>query len=303
MDGQTAVRTAMERLLATGPATARSEWLDLPDVRLHHLEAGNGPPVVLLHGGTGGGANWFRMLGPLSERYRVLAPDLPGFGLSGPVRPEAPLGRAAARLLQQWLAAHDVRDALVIGTSFGGLAALRLAQQVPDRVGRLMLLDAAGLGRGVHPALRLVSLRPLTRLGSRPSLAGTRVLIRALLTSNRSAISDEQFDRLAEYLHASAVRAGTPYLADTLRLFVGPRGQREVLDADELAAIRQPVAIVWGERDRLLPVRHAHDAARAFPDATVRIMPGIGHSPNWEAPDALADAIHRLARRAQAHLA
>ena len=96
------VERAMDRLLsaaglsrsstaAPGAVRVRSVWSDQAGVRIHHLEAGSGSPVVLLHGGTGGGANWFRMIGPLSDRFRVLAPDLPGFGLSDPIDVVTPL--------------------------------------------------------------------------------------------------------------------------------------------------------------------------------------------------------------------
>ncbi|HSJ05126.1 MAG TPA: alpha/beta fold hydrolase, partial [Longimicrobiales bacterium] len=78
MGERSVVRLAMERLLQRGGSRARGVLGKGPGA-LHHLEEGAGPPVVLLHGGSGGGANWFRLFAPLARRYRVLAPDLPGF--------------------------------------------------------------------------------------------------------------------------------------------------------------------------------------------------------------------------------
>jgi pimeloyl-ACP methyl ester carboxylesterase len=293
-----AVADAMGRLLAVGDSRARS--IGPGAARLHHLEEGTGRPVVLLHGGSGGGANWFRLLRPLSARFRVLAPDLPGFGLSPPVPIGTPLGSAAADVLQLWLREHDIRDALVVGTSFGGLVALRLAQRAAGRVSALLLLDSAGLGTGMHPLVRLAALPGLTRLSVRPTRRGTDLLFRTLLTSNRSELSADARHALVSWLYESAAAAGTSYLAATLRAFTAVRGQREVVAPAELTALRQPVSLVWGELDRFLPVAHAVRAARHCRDAQVVIVSGAGHSPNWEKPSAVIAAIHDLADRSRA---
>jgi pimeloyl-ACP methyl ester carboxylesterase len=296
MGGLAAVRDAMQRLLELGGSRARSVHTPL-SAPLHHLEDGTGRPVVLLHGGAGGGANWFRLLAPLAADFRVLAPDLPGFGLSAPVAPAAPLGAAAADVLHDWLRAQRVEGALLVGTSFGGLAALRLAQRAPQLVERLLLLDTAGLGARIHPLVRIAAVPGLTRLGVRPSRRGTALMLRRLLTTDRSDLDRDAEAALVAYLHASASVAGTSYLAATLRMFVGPGGQREVLDPQELRALPQAVSVVWGERDRFLPVADARAAARHFRDARLVIVPRAGHSPNWESPAAVLAAVRELAAR------
>jgi pimeloyl-ACP methyl ester carboxylesterase len=294
--GRGSVRHAMERLLAVAGVVAHSHGPG--SAGLHHLEAGAGRPLVLLHGGSGGGANWFRLIGPLSVRFRVLAPDLPGFGLSPHAAAVGAMGPAAADVLHLWLREHDVRGAIVAGTSFGGLAALRLAQRAPDRVAALLLLDSAGLGRELHPLVRLATLPGVVRMAVRPTRRGTALLFRTMLTSNRATLSPHACTALVDYLYASASAAGTDWLARTLRGFAGARGQREVVSAGELAALPQPVSLVWGEHDTFLPAAHARRAARSCRDARVEIVPDAGHSPNWEQPDAVIAAIHELADRA-----
>jgi pimeloyl-ACP methyl ester carboxylesterase len=278
-------------------AGVRSIFTALDATSIHHLEAGGGRPVVLLHGGSGGGANWFRMLPYLARKYRVLAPDLPGFGLSDRVSPTAPLGSAAAGVLASWLEAVDVTDAVVAGTSFGGLAALRLAQSAPARVSGLFLLSSAGLGRELPLLVRLATLPGLTATGVRPSRRGTATLFRRLLTTNRSELTPEQLHALIDYLYLSARRAGTPYLADTLRLFATYRGQREVLSPDELSGLAQQVSVVWGALDPFLAPSHAHFAARHCQGVELTIIPDAGHSPNWERPAAVLEALDRLIAR------
>src|SRR5690606_1549491 len=87
------------------------------------------------------------------------------------------------------------------------------------------------------------------------------------------------------------------YIARTLRSFAGAGGQREVVTDRDLTELRLPVSVVWGARDRLLPVAHARRAAERLPDATLRIVPNVGHSPNWERPEVVVDAVTELASR------
>ncbi|HSJ08227.1 MAG TPA: alpha/beta fold hydrolase, partial [Longimicrobiales bacterium] len=214
-------------------------------------------------------------------------------GLSPHSPPAAPLGIAAAAALHDWLAANGIDRATVVGTSFGGLAAIRLAQRAPDRVERLLLLDSAGLGAGIHPLIRLAVVPGVTRAGVAPTRAGTAWLFRTLLTAGQGSMNPADASALIEYLLASARAAGTPYMASTLRLFASIRGQREVVRDEELRALPQVVAVMWGGRDRLLPVGHAWRVA-GLRGVEPAILEGIGHSPNWERPAAVVAAVDDL---------
>lgn len=281
---------AMNGVLAAVGLTAASRRAEVDGVALHYLELGDGPPVVLLHGAGGGAANWFGVMGRLAQRFRVLAPDLPGFGLSAAIEPRAELGRHVAEFVDTWVSGFGVHRFDLVGTSFGGLVALRLAQRRPDAVGRLVLIDSAGLGREMPAAVRLAGLRVLGPLLLRPSRWGTRWLLRRLMTSGQPL--DPSFEPvLLEYLYRTA-RAGDPaLLARAFRLFAGPRGQREVLEDGELAALHAPTLVVWGRRDAFFPPSHAERAAARIPRAMLHWIEHAGHSPNWEAPGAVADAI------------
>jgi pimeloyl-ACP methyl ester carboxylesterase len=291
-----AVEQSMWRLLETAGAAGmvRSARAEVDGAMLHYLEAGSGSgaaPVVLIHGGGGGAANWFRLIGPLAAKRRVLAPDLPGFGLSPGRHATTPIGESAAQLLASWLEARAARGATLVGTSFGGLAVLRLAQRRPDLAARLVLIDTVGLGRGIAWPLRAASLPLLGPLLLRPSRRGTAWLFRTLLTTDRRSLDTSQQEALIEYLYRSAAAGDRSLFAASLRQLIGLGGQREYVTAAELRAIVQPVALVWGARDRLVPAAHAHSAAAALRRATCSVLPDAGHSPNWEAPDGVLAAI------------
>jgi pimeloyl-ACP methyl ester carboxylesterase len=287
-------RHALERAQAAlyGLADIEVErfWTPLSEGAVHHVELGRGRPLVLLHGAGGGGANWYRVMGALAAERRVLAPDLPGFGFSDPVALRTPLGVRAAEHLEAWLDARAIQSCDIVGTSFGALAALRLAQGVRIRVGRLVLIDAVGLGAELPWVVRCactpVGGPVLARSTSR---AGTRFLLRRLLTSTR--LPPEHEEALVRYLAASAQLDTTRHLERALRGFGALRGQTEILSDGELRALRIPTLLMWGERDRFVPASHAARAARNLPHATVHVIAGAGHSPNWERPDAVADAL------------
>lgn len=282
----------MHALLALEGVEARGVETRLGHGTLFHLEAGEGEPLVLLQGAGGGAANWFRLMGPLAASRRVLAPELPGFGLSDALDPRPPLGEQAAAVIGEWL---DLRvrpgPVDIVATSFGGLVALRLALQRRDRVGRLVLLNATGLGRGVALPVRFAGLPLVRRVVARPTRSGTARLFRTLLTTDRSHLPPEHEDALVEYTWRSAVGGAGPGVARALAWFAGVRGQREIVAPAELSRIDAPALIVWGAADRFLPARHGLRAATAMPHAEFRLLDGVGHSPNWEAPAEVLAAV------------
>lgn len=281
------VRDAMQRLLRLGGADAVVHAPRSAAVPIAFLEAGEGPPVVLLHGGSGGGANWYRVIGGLSRTHRVLAPDLPGFGLSpvlARLPPRASLSSAGAEILLAWLDSLGIASCDVVGTSFGGLLALRLAQLRPEGVRRLVLIDSAGLGRAMPWGARLAALPGLGRALLRPTRHGIEWLFRHLLVAHPDVLPAEDSSAILAYLEASAASADPGWAARVVAAFGGLRGQREVLRPAELARISQPLLLLWGARDAFLPLAHGRRAARAAPRALLRVLPGVGHSPNWEVP-------------------
>jgi pimeloyl-ACP methyl ester carboxylesterase len=132
---QSEAEAAVDRLLPRFGVPVARRAVDLPSGRIHYLEAGHGPPVVLLHGGFGGAGNWYRTLGPLSLRYRVLAPDRPGYGLS------ADGAAGSIDWLDAWLGAVGVQRVALVGHAAGGALALAYAQAQPARVRALALGD------------------------------------------------------------------------------------------------------------------------------------------------------------------
>jgi pimeloyl-ACP methyl ester carboxylesterase len=275
----------MGRLLALGDVAPRRRFTTVGGTTLHSLQAGSGPPLLLLQGAGGGAANWYRLFGGLARFREVHALDLPGFGFSQPIPPQRPLADAVARLVDGWLSTVGIDRCAVVATSFGSLAALRAAQLFPGRTSRLVLLNAVGLGRELPLAVRLAGLPLLGRAGALPSRRGTRWLLRGLLTRPGVRLPREHEAALVEYLYASAAAGDPVWMARVYRLFGGWRGQRDIVSAAQLGALQLPVLVVWGALDPFLPVSHARRAASLIPRSVLRLLPRAGHSPNWECPD------------------
>src|SRR6202521_36669 len=150
-------------VMRRAPKTLSSGFIELGSLRVHHTYGGRGSPVLFIHGlGSSGYIEWRFNLETLSDRHRVYAPDLPGFG-----RTEKPRARYGipyfTRFIERYMEDRGLRSAAVVGASLGGRIALELALENPRLVRKLVLVNALGLGRpNVHVSYGLV---PIPRLG------------------------------------------------------------------------------------------------------------------------------------------
>ena len=251
---------------------------------MRYRRAGSGEVVLLLHGLAGNSRTWRAVLPALADTHDVIAPDMLGHGESAKPMGDYSLG-AFASGLRDLLAVLDVPSATIVGHSFGGGVAMQLAYQHPELCDRLVLVGSGGLGREVSWLLRLVTLPGFEYLmplvfPRRVAEAGTsmgRVLSRTGLTSAR----------LGEMWQSYASLAGTEdrkAFLRTIRGVIEPGGQTvNALDRLYLAA-HLPTLIVWGERDEIIPVDHAHTAHDAIPGSRLETLPEVGHFPQLESP-------------------
>lgn len=223
--------------------------------------SGAGNPLILIHGLGGSTRWWARNVPALARFWRVHVVDLLGFGRS---RGQRFVLHKAADLLVNWMDALDLSRASVVGHSMGGLIGAHLAAQSPDRVERLVLVDAAAL--------------PLGRLSPRDAWRMMWGLQHLPLT-------------LLPVLCADTLRAGPRTILNALRELL-----RTDISAD-LARVEAPTLIVWGEHDATLPVavgRRLHDCLR---QATFLVIKDAGHCPMWQRPDVFNHAVTQFLRQ------
>lgn len=246
-------------------------------------DIGSGEPAVLfIHGLGAQWRVWLPTIPAIAASRRVIAPDLPGFGISTPA--DGPVSvEGFADVLDQLCDRLGLGPVVVVGSSLGGLIATELTLRHPRRVERLVLVGAAGIvpTRGEHAKTvafiwgGLVMGRSLQ--GARRQIASRPWLRKAVLSRLAHDASRIPPDLVYEGV-LEAPGLGTRHALDAGLAHLTP--ERE----DRLAQIDCPVLVIWGEKDALLPMRHARELTRLIPGARLVAFPETGHIPMVEQP-------------------
>jgi pimeloyl-ACP methyl ester carboxylesterase len=273
-----------DRATPSRPAEVGFETVTLHGRESGYLVGGEGPVLLLIHGMAGTCENWRDVIEPLARRHTVIAPDLPGHGLSAGGPGDYSLGNLAAGLRDLLLVLGHER-ATVVGHSLGGGIAMQFSYQFPEMVERLVLVSSGGLGLEVSPVLRAAALPGADLFIAATAAGGQKIggaIGRGLAKVGIKPAADvaevaRGYGSLAEPDRRKAFLA-------TLRSVVGTEGQR-VSAADRFYLAEEvPVLIVWGARDPIIPVGHGEDAHRALPGSRLEIFDGVGHLPQVEQP-------------------
>ena len=245
---------------------------DVSGVATRYWLGGEGPAVVLIHGLGGAATNWTEVAPILARRRRVLVPDLPGHGRSAPLSGIRGLDSFADHvgLLAEQL---GVFPAAVVGHSLGGVVALRLAAARPRDVRALALVCVAGIrrwGRWDERALRIAALlRPDAAIARRRAEVARRPRLRRLVFGHWGAVAPEALSARAVLGLLESSRRGTDVASARRALFRDdPR--------HELDRLTCPTFLVWGARDRLVPLASGFEYARRL-RAPIRTLPAAGH--------------------------
>jgi pimeloyl-ACP methyl ester carboxylesterase len=278
------------------PAPSFDAWeIELHGHQVVYRTAGSGPPLVLVHGMVNSSRHWRAVAQRLAQHYTVIAPDLIGHGDSATPRGDYSLGAHAA-VIRDLLAALGVERATMVGHSLGGGIAMVFFWQFPERVERLALVSSGGLGPEVSPLLRSAALPGASALLSvvaNRRVTGTLARAGAALRQRGSGLG-VQLQAIARALDPLSSPGAREAFIQTLRAVIDPRGQR-VDASDRLYLLREvPMLIVWGERDRTIPLEHGRHAHAVLPHSRLVTLPGVAHFPHIEDPDGLAEALEEF---------
>jgi len=268
------------------------------DVR--YRMAGKGPVILLIHGMAGSSRTWLGAMKVLTRDYTVIAPDLLGHGESAKPMGDYSLGAYASGLRDLLVGTLGIESATIVGQSLGGGVAMQLAYQHPELCQRLVLVASGGLGREVSWVLRALAL------------PGAEYVIPPLFP----AVARRAGDKVMRFFRDRGVRA--PHVAEmwqayasltetpnrhafvrTVRAVIDPGGQ-SVSARDRLyLAAAVPTMIVWGDRDDIIPVAHAHAAHELLPQSRLEIFEGAGHFLHVEQPLRFAETLRDFIEHTQ----
>jgi pimeloyl-ACP methyl ester carboxylesterase len=260
-------------------------FAELRGARVRYLVAGEGDPLVLLHGLAGAAANWLALAPLLLPGRRVLVPELPGHGGSSPLAAAPSLNAYADRLAE--LIEGETGPTPVVGHSLGGAIVLRLAIRHPELVTAIVLAGAAGISSGTRRARYGLAVTGLVKPGKRIApyrrLVSRSGLLKTLVFGRWGASDPPALPPqvAVSFLSGPALHTDTVSAAKAL-IREDPR-----VDLDR---VRCPVLLLWGARDNQLPVGDAFEYARRL-RAPLRVIADCGHLLIGERPDACADAI------------
>jgi pimeloyl-ACP methyl ester carboxylesterase len=257
--------------------------IDVGPDRLSYVELGTGGvPVLFVHGLGGNWTAWLENLPAVARGRRVIAVDLPGFGGSAPSSDGISIP-GYARTLQRFLDRMGLDEVILVGNSLGGWVAADLTLREPERVRALTLVDAAGIVPTRSERWKSVAAMTGAELGApyaprfRQHIASRRRLRGIALkytVAKPSALA-------ADLVYMALPTAPDPGFGPA---FTAARRSWSEAWCDQLTEISCPTLIVWGERDSLLPVRHAREYARRIRTSELHVIPGAGHLPMLERP-------------------
>ncbi|HEV2610878.1 MAG TPA: alpha/beta hydrolase [Noviherbaspirillum sp.] len=268
-------------------------WVDVSGTRTHFLLQGDGPPIVLLHGQGENAETWRWALPMLARTNCVVAPDFPGAGESAKLTTYAAPPSFYTDFLLAFLDKLGLDRVTIVGSSYGGLIAMRVALAAPNRVNALCLVDSSGLGRMTNPALTALTI------------PGVGEAMAAWWSTPPGAVHYACMFGLLSFAHP--LQAPPAWYANMARLAQTPGhlhgavlaclrgeldlvGQRDVV-LDDVPRLMMPTLIVWGAYDAVVPSYHASAAMERLVNGRLVTIPDCGHLPHVERPDLFFAAV------------
>jgi len=253
-------------------ATEHSEFIEIDGMNVHYQRLGKGHPLVLIHGFSGHTLNWRAWMKHLPNDFELIAMDLPGFGLTGPHPKGDYSTEMSIRFLDDFLTKIGVDTFHLAGNSMGGGISWAYALAYPERVKKLVLIDAGGYPKEsketiagfkilqypiFHPLITKITPRSIIK----KSLSGTYV--------DQSFATEKEVDLYMDMLRRTGNRK---VLIDRTKI---PRTNKSAT----IKNITQPTLILWGDKDIIIPVSNAHKFHKDIPNSKMIIYENVGHIP------------------------
>ncbi|GAA1984167.1 alpha/beta fold hydrolase [Terrabacter lapilli] len=262
---------------------------------LSYVDTGSGSTLLFIHGLLGSHDNWTHLVDRLDNTHRVVIPDLFGHGASAKPVGDYSLGSHAA-ILRDLIDHLGIAKVVLVGHSLGGGIAMQFCYLFPERVEALVLVASGGLGRTVSPLLRSATLPGAELVLPVIASSWVRERVETVGKAVRGLGWRPSTDVSAAWKGFTSLSDGESrraFLATT-RGVIDPGGQTVSARGQLVSAERLRTLVIWGTRDRMIPVGHARRAHEVFPNAQVVLFEDAGHFPHLDQPDRFASALEEF---------
>jgi pimeloyl-ACP methyl ester carboxylesterase len=292
------LRDVYERMLRASGTPGRFVTLRTGR-RVHVVEAGDGAPVVHLHGNNTSALSHLMLLGHTTAVRSYLV-DRPGMGLSDPSGfPRSRVRDFAVRFVGDVLDALDLDDAVLVGASGGGVFATWYALEHPQRVRGLAMLGSTPTLPGGHvpPPIRLMAMPVLGDVLNRTVKPGRRMLLRMMASVGEADTITRHPDLLESLVAGARDPVAVAANRAELQALISPLGYRAAarIRPEDLRRLSVPTLMIWGDRDPVVPIEAARAAAQLIPDARLEVL-SAGHVPQLGHPEQVAKLLTAFAR-------
>lgn len=234
--------------------------INLKGLDTHYLTLGEGDPLIILHGGSSGAQAWEKNIEVLSQRYTIYVPDLPGFGLSAPLKGPYYIAEMVT-FVENFASALGLKRFYLMGHSFGGGLALHYTLKNPTHIRKLVLVSSLCLGSEIAWWVRVFS-SPFFCIGVGRTIMG-------IFKGIKSIASFFGPWEIAEPITRTSIHLSRRMSNIT---------EQTIVLLSQLPDIVAPTLVVWGENDPIVPFAHAYSAGGLIPDCRVKVFSDCGHS-------------------------
>ena len=247
-------------------------------VRVRYIEAGQGSPLVLLHGLTSSKVAWRENIAPLAKSHRVYAVDLPGHGDSDKSNVNYDSAFIVG-LMREFILGLGHQQVALAGISLGGGVSLLTALEHPEMVSKLILCGSGALGREIAMVIRLAALPVVGEFMVGGPFDNTLVMARKCFYDKHLATSD----LVEELRRTNSLPGAREATMSIIRKYISVWGvRRQYVVTNRLKSLDMPTMLFWGADDEIISVRHAHQAAKMIPEAELHVFANCGHWPQME---------------------
>lgn len=261
--------------MATLTQESTSKYVQAGDVKLHYNEAGEGFPVVFVHGGgpgASGWSNWQTNIGPISKHYRVILVDMPGWGGSDSVVVKEPRFQYNARVFRDMLDELGIEKAHFVGNSMGGGSTAKFCIDYPERVEKHVLMGSAGSGGSLFFAKPAEGIRYIFKVWNNPTMENFRELLQVFCYDS-SFVTEELLQERVNSMNPDHLEARK----NTEHRFLIPHDL-----SGELYKIKAKTLLIWGRDDRFEALDSALKFLWMIPDADLVVYSKCGHWAQYE---------------------